>query len=137
MTRRNEQFAAEITRAVQQVLARGLQDPRISGLITVTTVKVTEDLHDATVFVSVLPEKSQDLTLHGLQGAAAHIRRQVGEVINARRLPELHFHLDTSLKKEAAVIRALAQAAAEREKTGAGGTEAAPGLQDSHGGSDP
>lgn len=114
MTRRNQQFTAELTRAIQETLARGLQDPRISGLITVTGVKVTEDLHDATVSVSVLPEQKQELTVRGLQEAAPHIRHQVGELIDARRLPILNFRLDTSLKKEAAVIRALARAAEER-----------------------
>src|SRR5204863_7128593 len=71
VSRRSDQFGAELTRAVQEVLARGLQDPRVSGLITVTGVNVTENLSDATVSVSVLPEDRQELTLHGLRGAAA------------------------------------------------------------------
>lgn len=126
MSRRNEQFTAELTRAIQETLVRGLQDPRISGLITVTGVKVTEDLRDATVSVSVLPEQKQELTVRGLQEAASHIRHQVGEIINARRLPTLNFRLDTSLKKEAAVIRALARAAEERGAL-PGETPAMPG----------
>ncbi len=116
MTRRNEQYTAELTRAIQEVLVRGLQDPRISGLITVTGVKVTEDLRDATVSISVLPVEKQQLTMHGLQGAAAHIRRAVGERMDARRIPTLNFRLDSALKKEAGVLRALAQAAAERDQ---------------------
>src|SRR6185369_13185005 len=91
MSRRSEQFGAELRRAVQEILARGLQDPRVSGLITVTGVAVTEDLRDATVSISVLPEEKQDLTLHGLRGAASHIRHEVGEIIDARRVPVLNF----------------------------------------------
>lgn len=137
MSRRNEQFSAELTRAVQEVLVRGLQDPRISGLITVTGVKVTEDLRDATVAISVLPQERQELTLHGLQGAAAHIRREVGERMNARRVPTLNFRLDNSLKKEAGVIRALAQAAAEREKSAPGSASVPTGPDDQSGGHTP
>jgi ribosome-binding factor A len=116
--RRSEQFAAELGRAVREVLSRGLQDPRISGLVTVTEVTVSDDLRNATVAVSVLPEEKQQLTLHGLRGAASHVRRQVSEIMNVRRLPTLTFRLDTRLKKEAAVLRALAEAAAERGRPG-------------------
>jgi ribosome-binding factor A len=137
VTRRNEQYTAELTRAVQEVLVRGLQDPRVSGLITVTGVKVTEDLRDATVSVSVLPAEKQELTLHGLQGAAAYIRREVGERMDARRIPTLNFRLETGLKKEAGVIRALAQAAAEREKANPGGVGSALAPEDESGGHAP
>ena len=63
MSRRTEQLASTLHRAIQEVIGRGFQDPRISGLITVTSVKVTEDMRSATVMVSVLPAERQNLTM--------------------------------------------------------------------------
>ena len=40
--------------------------------------------------------------------AAKHIRRQAGELVAMNRLPAFHFKLDSSLKKQAGVIRAIA-----------------------------
>lgn len=120
MSRRTEQLASDLRGAVQSVIDRGLQDPRVSGMITVMSVRLAEDLRTATVLVSVLPAERQELTMHGLRGAAGHIRHQVGELVRMRQVPELTFRLDDSLKKQAAVMGAIAQATAEREARAAG-----------------
>ena len=74
MTVRNVQVASIIQRAVQVLLTRGLSDPRVRGLVSVTRVSVTPDLAQATVFVSVIPNTRAELTMHGLRHAAKHIR---------------------------------------------------------------
>ena len=115
MSRRTEQMSATIRDALQAVIDRGLADPRISGLITVTQVRVTDDLKSAFVEISVLPGEKQDLTMHGLRAAARHIRREVGDHVAIKQMPELVFRLDQSLKKQAGVLDAIAKATAERE----------------------
>ncbi len=118
MTRRNEKISALLLRSIQQVVARGLSDPRVRGLITVTDVTVSPDLAEARVLVSVLPESSQDLTLHGLQAAATHLRREVGELVDLRRMPQLIFRADRRLKTEASILDALNKVAQERQEHG-------------------
>jgi ribosome-binding factor A len=115
MSRRAEQFAATLQTALQEAISRGLQDPRISGLITITSVKLTDDLKTAFISVSILPEDRQQLTMHGLKSAAAHLRHQVGDRIASRQMPELVFKLDESLKKQAGVMEALSRAREERD----------------------
>ncbi len=110
MTRRVERLVSTLHQAVQQVIARGLSDPRARGLITVTEVTISDDLKAATIFISVLPDKHQDLTLHALRHAARHIRRQTGDLMTMHQLPEFEFRLDTRLKQQAAVYDALARA---------------------------
>ena len=107
MSHRLEQLTSAIDRGVREVIARGFSDPRIAGLITVTEVRVLQDLSQAFILVSVLPQEKQELTLHGLESAAPFIRREVGDIINARTMPQLTFRLDTSLKKQAAVLKDL------------------------------
>lgn len=118
MTRRAEQASATIRKAVQQVLARGLNDPRAHALITVTSVRVTEDLQEAFINVSVLPEDRQNLVLHALKDASNYIRRETGEIVEARKLPKFVFRLDTSLKRQATILDALNKVAQEREQKG-------------------
>ncbi|HZW08648.1 MAG TPA: 30S ribosome-binding factor RbfA [Phycisphaerales bacterium] len=118
MSRRTDKVAAALQRALQDLLVRGLQDPRIKGLVTVTKVRVTEDLTTAFVSVSVLPAEDEPLTLHGLRAAAAFIRRELGEVVPMRKLPALDFQLDRSIKREAEVLAALERVRREREERG-------------------
>jgi ribosome-binding factor A len=115
VSHRLEQVGSTLHRAIQDVLARGLSDPRIGGMITVTGVDVSADMKTATVRVSVLPEKRQALTMHGLRDAAAHVRHKVGDLVAMREVPQLWFKLDTSLKRQAEVLDAIAKVAAERE----------------------
>jgi ribosome-binding factor A len=121
MTRRAEQLASEIHRAVQAAIDRGLQDPRISGMITITAVRITPDHKSAHLDVSILPAEKQDLTMHGLRHAAKHLRHVIGEEIRTRQMPELVFRLDQSLKKQAEVMGAIARAAEDRQRREADG----------------
>ena len=112
--------ASVLRRAIQQVLSRGLNDPRVQGLVSVTRVQVSDDLSDATVSVSVMPAERAELTMHGLRHAARHIRTEVGRSVKMRRVPRFSFRLDESLKKEAQIIAAIDEAvrADERRRHG-------------------
>lgn len=118
MSRRIEQANATLQKAVQDVLVKGLSDPRAHALITVTSVRVTPDFQECFINVSVLPAQKQDLVLHALTDAASYIRREVGELVDARKLPRFSFRLDKSLKKQAGITEALNRAAQEREAKG-------------------
>jgi ribosome-binding factor A len=136
MNRRTNQVASTLRTAVQEVISRGLADPRIRGLITITEVTMSDDLQQATLRVSIYPEERQVLTLHGLQAAAAHIRREAGELMALKRMPTLQFRLDESLKRQAKVLGALAQAA-EEHGAPAENAEEAPQAKPQAGGDDP
>jgi ribosome-binding factor A len=117
VSRRAEQTAATLQRAIQETIARGFQDPRIRGLITVTGVRMDSDLRTAIVSVSIYPEEAQKMTMHGLNSAARHIRHEVADAVAMRVVPELLFKLDESLKKQAAVLEAIAKAAVTRTES--------------------
>lgn len=68
---------------------------------------MTQDGRECFVDVSVLPAEKGTLSLHGLNAAAPHIRREVGERVRVRTMPSLVFRLDESLKKQAQILSAL------------------------------
>ena len=111
MAQRTEQIASVIRHAVQRVLSRGVNDPRVRGLVSVTRVEVTPDLADARVYVSILPAEHSELTMHGLRSAAKHVQGEIAGEVSARRMPRLDFRLDESLKKQAEIDAAIGRAA--------------------------
>ena len=106
-SQRQKQVEELLKRTVAAVLQRGLADPRIKGLVSVTRVDSSPDLKNADVFVSVLPEQHEALTMHGLKDATRHIQQQVKKAVALRLVPHLRFRVDHDLKKQAAVFAAI------------------------------
>ncbi len=96
--RLNEQFKREIS----DILRRETRDPRI-GMPTVTGVDATPDLWSARVYVRPGPEREGEEAdaelLAGLEAATPFVRRELGERLTLRRVPELRFELDKTLEK--------------------------------------
>lgn len=117
MSHHHEKITAELQRAIQKVLVAGLQDPRTEGaLITVTSVSFAADEKNATVSVSVLPEKYEARVRAALDHSKGFIRREASDLVAIRTMPQLAFVIDHSLKKQAEVLAALNKVAQEREQ---------------------
>ncbi len=94
---RHERVAEEIHHEMSAMLAGELKDPRLAGMVTVTEVRVSPDLKQARVYVSINgSEAEQSAAMKGLEAAAGFIRHELVERIQMRRSPELHFVLDRS-----------------------------------------
>ena len=112
MSHRPQQLGSVLQRAIQSVIERGFSDPRIEGVITVTNVRVSPDLKNAIVGVTVIPAEHEKLTLHGLRSAGGYIRRQTGDLVALHHLPQFEFRIDEQIKKEAGVLAAIHKAVA-------------------------
>ena len=79
------------------MLAGELKDPRVAGMVTVTEVRVSPDMKQARIFVSVLGSQAeQKSTMQGLEAAAGFVRHELAERLRLRRAPEMLFLLDHS-----------------------------------------
>jgi len=107
MSHRKQQIEAQLQRVISDVLARDLSDPRVVGMVSITRVDVAPDLHEAAIYVSVLPEKYEKRTINGLRHAAKHIHSLVFKRMSIRRVPRLDFRLDDSLKRSEQVYDAI------------------------------
>lgn len=110
MTHRIAQLESTLKKEIGKLLSEGLADPRIRGLISVTSVKLSPDHRLAQVDVSVMPSEHAELSLHGLRHAARHLRNELGRRVRTRAMPRLDFHLDDSLKKQAEVLGEITRA---------------------------
>jgi len=97
MHKRSDKVGEAIHELVSTLLVRGLKDPRI-GFVTVTGVKLTDDLHLATVYFSVVgsPEEKK-ATAEALDRARGYIRREIGRDLRMRYIPDIIFKYDESL----------------------------------------
>ncbi|MCA9766552.1 MAG: 30S ribosome-binding factor RbfA [Carnobacterium sp.] len=95
---RTGRVAQEIQKEVNDILVKRVKDPRVSN-VTITEVKVTGDLQQATIYYSILSEKEKDLELVqlGLDKATGLIRRELGKRLTLYKTPELTFSLDESV----------------------------------------
>ena len=107
MSYRKQQVESTLKRTISQVLSRRLSDPRIVGMVSITRVDVSPDMHNATVYISVLPDTYQRRSLGGLRHAARHIHSLVQSAVAMRTVPRLSFQLDESLKKQNEIFEAI------------------------------
>ncbi|MGM9924090.1 MAG: 30S ribosome-binding factor RbfA [Bacillus sp. (in: firmicutes)] len=98
MSLRANRVGEQMKKELTEIIGRKLKDPRI-GFVTVTDVRVTGDLQQATVYVSVLGnEEQKQNTLIGLSKAKGFIRSEIGKRIRLRITPEITFEWDESLE---------------------------------------
>lgn len=88
----------EYKKELSQIIGYKLKNPNVTGLISITKVKVTNDLKMAKVYVSILNAKNRKDTLAGLKKSSGFIRSELARRVNLRNTPELIFELDDSLE---------------------------------------
>ena len=112
MSFRKQQVESVLRRAISELLVRKISDPRIVGMVSITQVDVSPDLSQATVHVSVLPQKHEKTTAAGLNHASAYIHSLVKKAVSLRTVPHLYFKLDHEIKKQSAVMAAISRGVA-------------------------
>ena len=107
---RHERVGEEIAHEVNAMLAGELKDPRLEVTVVVSEVRVQEDLKHARVFINVRGTgKEQTDAIKALEHASGFIRRELVERLQLRRVPELHFTLDTSQEHAERIEQLLKQ----------------------------
>ena len=104
---RPRQVASLLSRVIQERISRGFADPRIRGLVSVTKVDLSENLQIATISISVLPDKYGVRVVAGLKSASGLFRKTIRDETALRRVPDLRFKLDDSIKNDAALDAAI------------------------------
>lgn len=103
-------LAGTIKRIVAGALENSIKDPRL-GFVTVTDVRVTGDLQQASVFYTVFGgEEERVNTAQALASAKGRLRSLVGSQLGIRLTPTLDFYLDAVPETAASLDKSLEQA---------------------------
>lgn len=94
---KNDRRAQDIRMALQKIFTE-LKDPRVSPMLSVLKVDLSNDLSYCKVYVSAIEgvEKT-DESVKGLKSAAGFIRREIAHRLNLRKAPEFKFIADHSI----------------------------------------
>ena len=106
---RTVRLGEQIRQDLADLLVREVRDPGI-GFVTITRVRVTEDLLQARAFYTTLgdPAAAQK-TARALERAVPFLRRAIGQRLRLRRVPELTFAVDEAVGHQARVEELLEQ----------------------------
>jgi ribosome-binding factor A len=114
MSQRTERIDSQIQQELMGLLQREMKDPRI-GFATITRVETARDLGHARVWVSVYgTDAEQEQSLEALRAATPWLRRQLGERLQLRKVPQLSVRRDDSIESGDRVLRILHDLEAER-----------------------
>src|SRR5687767_4790526 len=121
MSRRTEMLGSTIQRELMDIIMRELNDPRLTGMPSITRVKLSPDLSIADVYVTIMGTPGhQQAALNALKHSAGVMRTRLTKVLSIRQAPFLKFHIDEGLKKELELLEAIRKANEEdRQRTGA------------------
>ena len=101
---RPEKVAHLMRREIAEILQQKLRDPRVSAMVSVTDVEVTQDLSFARVFVSIMGTPAErEAAMQALAHAAGFVRRELGPRLGLREVPDVRFVHDESLERGARV----------------------------------
>ncbi len=87
-----------------------LKDPRISGMCSIISAKVTKDFKFAKIYVSVMgSDEEKQNTIKGLNSAAGFLRKEAGRALQIRYTPPSSFELDNSIEYGAHISKLLSE----------------------------
>jgi ribosome-binding factor A len=103
-TKRSVRLNSLLKEVLSEVIRKEVRDPRLGEFFTVTSVDITNDLHHAKVYISVIgtPEEKKE-TIEALQSAAGFIAVLSSKKVVMRFFPALTFKLDESVDKYMAI----------------------------------
>jgi ribosome-binding factor A len=94
---------------ISDILLKRVRDPRI-GPITITGVKLTDDLRLARIFfVEMGKDTCRDEVRTGLQKATGFLKRELGKRLKLRYIPEIVFIYDESFAYGSRIEKLLAE----------------------------
>jgi ribosome-binding factor A len=111
---RAKRIAQQIQQTLSELIRREVRDPRL-GMVTLTEVRVSNDLSYAKVYFSVLgaqPQQAQEI----LEAAGPMLRGPLGRALGIRHSPELRFVQDELIERGARLSALINQAVKDDEK---------------------
>lgn len=114
-SRRQEKIKRIVRDAVAEIILNRLNDPRLTGFVTITEVDISPDIRNADIYISVMAgtEADRRKTFEAVKHATKHIQMLLGEQMSLRYVLQLRILEDTKTKKTLETLKLIEQAAKE------------------------
>ena len=92
---RHERLEQDVKIALSDIIMNEVKEPSVTGLISVTDVKITPDQKYAKVYVG---KENKNKVIEALKKATGFIKRELGRRVRMRNMPDITFELDNSME---------------------------------------
>lgn len=118
MKYKEERIKKLIIEEVSKIIVNNeVKDPRIPKILTITTIKVSKDLHYCHLFFTMIGnEAERNKAIHGLNSAAPFFQKLIGERLKLRFTPKMEFRYDEEMEKAYQLDKVLANIAKKRDE---------------------
>ena len=131
MNQRLQRVGDQIQRELAVLIRDEINDPRLTGFVTISSVKVSSDLGYADVYVTVMePELNDAMSKHSHEGsievlnkAAGFLRTELSHSLKTRTTPRLRFHYDEVTARGNYMMELINKAVTKTEQTEANSDE--------------
>jgi ribosome-binding factor A len=116
-SQRQLRVGEELRHALSELVRPGeLRDPALRDAnITVTEVRISPDLRNATAFVMPLAGANAQEIMAGLKRSAPFLKAQVARKVELRQVPNITFAFDTAFDSAARITALLHKPEVERD----------------------
>ena len=116
-TRRTHRLNSLLKEVISEVILKDVGHPKVSSLVTVTSVDITKDLSLAKVYISVIgSSQEKEETIKALESAAGYLAVLASKKVVMRHLPSLIFKLDESVDKHFRISSILKDIQQEKDQ---------------------
>lgn len=105
LTRINE----ELKELIAEIIQNELNDPRITGFITVLKVETDNELDFANTLISIYASKDEKQTLDALNSSCGYIRKLLSKKLTLRKVPVVVFKVDKGREYEEEINKILSK----------------------------
>lgn len=95
---KHERLEQDAKLALSNIILYEVKNPSVTGLISVTDVKITPDQKYAKVYVSVFGKTNKQKVIDALTKATGFIKKELGKRVRMRNMPSIIFELDDSME---------------------------------------
>lgn len=95
---RHERLEQDVKIALSDIIMNEVKEPSVTGLISVTDVKITPDQKYAKVYVSIFEKQNKNKVVDALKKATGFIKKELGKRVRMRNMPDITFELDNSME---------------------------------------
>ena len=95
---KHQRLEQDVKVALSNIITYDVKEPSVTGLISVTDVKITPDQKYAKVYISVFGKQNKEKVIEALKKATGFIKTELGRKVRMRNIPARQFELDDSIE---------------------------------------
>lgn len=95
---RHQRLEQDVKVALSNIITFEVKEPSVTGLISVTDVKITPDQKYAKVYISIFGKQNKEKVIDALKKATGFIKSELARRVRMRNIPSIQFELDDSIE---------------------------------------